>query len=254
MKELKFPLLKAEDIECRVGNVAKDGSGFSLLLYKTARTDAKYLDQVVGAMNWQCRYYLLNNTLFCSLGIYNEERKEWIWKDDCGSETQVEAEKGQSSDAFKRAGFRVGIGRSELYSAPFIWVQTSDTNTTKKKYAVKSISYDDNSEIKTLEIANEKGEVVFSYGLKKNVAKTSEKAPKTPEKKEVGGFVDLHDGENNPISKEQLDKILMYVFTLSEDRKGKFDNWLLKEFSVRDYGELKEKEAKIVIEKCHIGE
>lgn len=252
MNNLDFPLLVADDIECRVGNV-KQGKGFSLLLYKTARTDAKYLDLVVGAFNWQSKYYLLNNTLFCSIGVFNEERQEWIWKDDCGSETQVEAEKGQSSDAFKRAGFRWGIGRSELYSAPFIWVEETEQNTPKKKYQVKSISYDDNKEIKTLEIINEKNEVVFSYGLKQKVAKTSEKAEKTTSENK-GEFFDLHANDDKPILKEQLDKILMYVFTLGEERKAKFDTWLLRDFNVKDYNSLTESQAKTIIAKCHIGE
>lgn len=251
MKELSFPLLKADDIECRVGTV-KENEGYSLLLYKTARTDAKYLDQVVGAMNWQVKYYLLNDVLFCSIGVYNEERNEWIWKDDCGSETEVEKEKGQSSDAFKRAGFRWSIGRSELYSAPFIWIKEEGVNKLslkKRRWEVKSISYNANKEIETLEIVNEKGEVVYSYGLKKTQVGNS---PKTIEKKEVGGFEDLH--EDSPIKKEQLDAILMYAFTLSEERHEKFDNWLTKSFGTSDFNALTEKQANEVIKQCHIGE
>ena len=252
MKELCFPLLEAKDIECRIG-VVKQDKGFSLLLYKTARTDARYLDKEVGAMNWQVKYYLLNDTLYCSIGVYNEELKEWVWKDDCGSETQVEKEKGQSSDAFKRAGFRWGIGR-ELYYTPFIWIESKDTNTdTRKKYDVKSISYDEKTnEVKTLEIVNEKGEIVYSYGIKKNKAETSQKEPKTIEKKDVGGFVDLHD--TKPIQKEQLDQLLMYAFTLSEDRHDKFTNWLEKTYGTKDFNELSEEQANQVIAKCHIGE
>lgn len=251
MNKLDFPLLEAKDIECRVGD-CKENEGYYLLLYKTARTDAKYLDQVVGAMNWQVKYYLLNDTLFCSIGIYDEERKEWIWKDDCGSETKVEKEKGQSSDAFKRAGFRWSIGRSELYSAPFIWIKEKNISKPalkKRRWDVKSISYDNNREIKTLEIVNEKGEIVFSYGLKKNVAKQAEKEPK-----QESEFVDLHEETKRPIQKDQLDKILMYAFTIGDERKEKFLNWLDKSYGVKDYGELDEKQASEVIAKCHIGE
>lgn len=249
MSKLHFPLLKADDIECRVGNV-KVNEGFSLLLYKTARTDARYLDQVVGAYNWQVKYYLLNDTLYCSIGVYNEERNEWIWKDDCGSETQVEKEKGQSSDAFKRAGFRWGIGR-ELYNAPFIWIQSQDTGKdTREKYDVKSISYDEKtSEIKTLEIVNKKGEVVYSYGLNR---KQAENKPKTPEKKEVGGFVNLHSEDK--ITKDQLDKILLYMVSLGEERNVKFKNWLEKSYGSSDLNTLNQKQANEIIVTCHIGE
>jgi hypothetical protein len=60
------------------------------------------------------------------LGIntnYNEPSKEdrWVWKDDAGTESNTEAEKGNASDARKRSGFAFGIGR-ELYTAPFIWI------------------------------------------------------------------------------------------------------------------------------------
>ena len=245
--EIKFPPLTTDDIEVRVGQTKKDGSGFSLLLYKTARTDAKYLDQVVGCLNWQKKFYLLDKTLYCSVGIYHDERKEWVWKDDCGSETQVEAEKGQSSDAFKRAGFAWGIGR-ELYSAPVIWVKITQEITIKTKFVVKSIDYDKNNEIKSLEIATEKGELVFSYGLGKKVAQTSQKEPK---QKDNDGFVDLHN--ERPIQTHQLSAILDYALSLSDERKSKFDNWLDKEYGVKDFAQLTEKQANEIIEKYKIG-
>lgn len=114
-----FRDLYASEIECRIGNVSQKGKGLSLLLYKTARTDYDILDEAVGAMNWQCRYYESKGTLFCSVGIKSDA--EWIWKDNAGSRSNVEAEKGEASDAMKRAGFAWGIGR-ELYTAPFIWI------------------------------------------------------------------------------------------------------------------------------------
>lgn len=245
--DIKFPLLTADDIEVRVGQTKKDGSGFSLLLYKTARTDAKYLDKEIGAMNWQKKFYLLDRTLYCSVGVYNDERNEWVWKDDCGSETQVEAEKGQSSDAFKRAGFAWGIGR-ELYSAPFIWVNVTDNVTLKTKFVVKSISYDKNNEIETLEIATEKGDVVFSYGLKR---KGAEKSQKEPKQESEDGFVDLHN--EKPIQTHQLSAILDYAVELSDERKAKFNNWLEKEYGVKDFAQLTEKQASEIIVKCKIG-
>lgn len=259
MKKLEFPLLNANDIEVRVQNV-KTGSGFSLLLYKTARTDAKYLDQVVGAFNWQDKYYLLNDTLYCSIGIYCEERSEWVWKDDCGSETQVEKEKGQSSDAYKRAGFRWGIGR-ELYSSPFIWVKETENDTPKTGYEVKTISYNDNKEIKSLEIINSKTkEVVYSFGVAKKTQKSQQDTlqedykskQKELEDKECKMF-DPHANEEKHISKDSLGKIVSAYNSYSEDRKVRFMNWLKQEYHVAKFEELTESTAIEVITMAKMG-
>lgn len=93
-----FRPLKAEEVECRIGNVSKQGKGLSLLLYKTARVDADILDETVGPDNWQCRFYECKGTLFCSLGI-KTDTGEWVWKDDAGAPSNMEAAKGEASDA-----------------------------------------------------------------------------------------------------------------------------------------------------------
>lgn len=113
--------LRADEIEVRVGQVGQKGA--SLLLYKNARVDMSILDEEVGAENWGCRYREVKGNLFCEVSIWNAETKEWISKEDCGTESYTEKEKGEASDAFKRACFKWGIGR-ELYSAPFIFLPT----------------------------------------------------------------------------------------------------------------------------------
>lgn len=119
-----FRALRAEEVECRIGQIAKNGNGLSLLLFKTARTDMDILDETVGPDNWQCRFYEQKGTLFCSTGIRFEREDgsyEWVWKDDAGSPSNMEAAKGEASDCRKRSGVCWGIGR-ELYTAPRIWV------------------------------------------------------------------------------------------------------------------------------------
>ena len=146
----KFRALTAEEIECRVGTISKNGSGLSLLLFKTSRTDQDVLDEAVGPENWQCRYYEHKGTLFCSIGIRFERGDgtfEWVWKDNAGSPSNMEAQKGEASDAFKRAGFVWGIGR-ELYTAPFIWVKSDKVAlmndngrfTTRDRFGVAKIA------------------------------------------------------------------------------------------------------------------
>lgn len=111
--------LKPDEIDVRVGTVG--AKGVTLLLYKNARVDRQILDDTYGQMGWQCNYSEHKGNLFCAIGVYDEAKKEWVWKEDCGTESQTEKEKGEASDAFKRAGFRWGIG-IELYTSPFIFL------------------------------------------------------------------------------------------------------------------------------------
>lgn len=136
---MSFRALNANEIECRVGQISRNGSGLSLLLYKDARCDMNMLDEVVGPENWQCEFYECKGTLFCRVGIKSGGGSKmdeagielspvsWVWKADAGSPSNMEAQKGEASDAFKRACFKWGIGR-ELYTAPRIWVYAKDRN------------------------------------------------------------------------------------------------------------------------------
>ena len=128
---MKFRDLTADDIEVRVQSVSKTGKGLSLLLYKNARVDMNILDEAVGPENWQREHYECKGNLFCRVGIKCDG--EWVWKSDCGVESNTEAQKGEASDSFKRACFNWGIGR-ELYSSPFIWIPAAKCNIENGKY------------------------------------------------------------------------------------------------------------------------
>lgn len=164
--------LFASEIECRVGTMKSDGSGCSLLLYKDARVDMRILDEVFGEMNWKRHHDVVNGNLFCTLSIWDSEKKEWVSKQDVGTESNTEKEKGQASDAFKRAGFNWGIGR-ELYTGPFIWItlEKNDVYQNKAgslglstKFSVKEIGYNEQKEIVLLVIADNKGRIRYTYG------------------------------------------------------------------------------------------
>lgn len=131
----KFRDLRADEIEVRVQSVKENG--LILLLYKDARVDMNILDETVGSANWQNKFYEHKGILFCSLGINTNHgiptsSDRWVWKDDAGVESNSDAEKGNASDARKRAGFAWGIGR-ELYTSPFIWVPADKCNIKMKK-------------------------------------------------------------------------------------------------------------------------
>ena len=117
--------LRADEIEVRIGTVG--AKGVTLLLYKDARVDRAILDEVYGEMNWQDTYKEVKGNLFCAIGVWDEKKAQWVWKEDCGTESFSEKEKGEASDAFKRAGFRWGIG-IELYTSPFIFLPVATEN------------------------------------------------------------------------------------------------------------------------------
>lgn len=122
-----FRDLRADEIECRVAQ-AKE-SGVSILLYKDARCDQNILDETVGPMNWE-RTHTRDNAN-CIVSIWDEKKQMWVNKEDTGTESNTEKEKGLASDSFKRACFNWGIGR-ELYTAPFIWIKAADCTALKQ--------------------------------------------------------------------------------------------------------------------------
>lgn len=160
----KFRTLRADEIECRIATVKSNG--LSLLLYKDARCDMNILDEVIQPENWQ-RSHSRDNAN-CTVSIWDEDKEQWISKEDTGTESFTEKEKGLASDSFKRACFNWGIGR-ELYTAPFIWIPSdrctikesgrkdqrgNDILTCYDKFSVEQIIYDDNKCIVALSIRN----------------------------------------------------------------------------------------------------
>lgn len=89
------------------------------LAYLDARDVMGRLDYVCGPAGWQCRYSHALNKTVCDIGVKVDD--EWVWKADGAGDSDIEAEKGALSDAFKRAAVRWGIGRY-LYDIPSPWV------------------------------------------------------------------------------------------------------------------------------------
>lgn len=123
-----FRDLKSDEIDCRIAQITE--KGLVLLLYKDARVDQNILDETVGPYNWQREHEFKDGKLYCKVSIWDKDKGQWIYKEDVGTESFSEAEKGQASDSFKRACFNWGIGR-ELYTAPFIWIPADKCTITK---------------------------------------------------------------------------------------------------------------------------
>lgn len=165
-----FRLLRADEIECRISTCKE--KGLSLLLYKDARCDMNILDEYFGFGGWQRKHEVINGNLFCSVGI-RSYKGDWIWKQDVGTESYTEKQKGEASDAFKRACFNLGIGR-ELYSAPFIWISPDKASIKDSggkfvcwdRFSVREIGYDRRERINHLVISNDtRSEEVYRFDI-----------------------------------------------------------------------------------------
>ena len=219
---MKFRLLNADEIDCRVSTVSE--KGLSLLLYKDSRVDMNLLDETVGPMNWQ-RSHTRGNAN-CIVSIWDSEKNQWVSKEDTGTESFTEKEKGLASDSFKRACFNWGIGR-ELYTAPFIWVMASNVKLIEKngkkstydKFIVKSIGYSDTGIINALEIVNAQTNKVV-YQMKAAAKPVPEKL----------------------IDKAQQDQLLNLILETNSDPAA-----MLAKFKVSDVAELTETQFKIAM-------
>lgn len=168
MSEQKMPrLLEASEIETRVKTWDKAGHKWAMmLLYKNARCDMRILDEMYGVDGWQREHQEIGGRLYCTISVWSERLNQWIKKQDVGTESETEKEKGHASDAFKRAAYNFGIGR-ELYTAPRIFIQTTEADYKNGNFAaaleVTKVAYNEKREISALEIRDEKGVVRFEW-------------------------------------------------------------------------------------------
>lgn len=237
---LEFRKLYASEIECRVQQVTEKGA--SLLLYKDARVDQRLLDEAVGPLNWQRKHTRDNAN--CIVEIWDDTKKQWIAKEDTGTESNTEAEKGLASDSFKRACFNWGIGR-ELYTAPFIWINSENMNITPAgtdpkgkprfitydKFDVANIGYDQEGNISFLVIRNRKTKkVVFQAGTAQETPKPAQQTPVPSE------------SEMQNIAKEKIDTTKVAALTAAASNNGVPIDKILRLYKVSALTELTEKQ------------
>lgn len=108
----------------RVQSFSKNKPSCQCVAYIDARDVMELLDTVCGPENWQDKYEYVGTKLIAGIGIKTTEG--WIWKYDTGTESDMEADKGQFSDAFKRAAVKWGIGRF-LYDLDMKFIDASET-------------------------------------------------------------------------------------------------------------------------------
>lgn len=132
-KALAAPFDPSE-ISWRVGSVTKDKLKGMALAYLDARTVADRLDAVCGPDGWQCKYTHAAQKTVCDIGVLCDTG--WLWKADGAGDSDIEAEKGALSDAFKRAAVRWGIGRY-LYDLDSPWVELDEWKRIKPSEKTK---------------------------------------------------------------------------------------------------------------------
>lgn len=173
MKEIKFRNLYPTEIQVRPTDTKFKGS-CTLLLYKDARSDMDILDESLGCENWQKEYYEVNGNVYCRIGILTENG--WVWKSDCGIESNVDAAKGEASDAAKRAAVCWGIGR-ELYTTPRVRIKCPDSyykdDRLTMSFYVQAIEYE-GKRVTKLVIADRFGKVVYDWDAKTGVKAQNE--------------------------------------------------------------------------------
>lgn len=128
LKELSKPLT-IDQIDFRIQSINKGGFA-TILAYKDARVDINRLNAVCGVLGWQRRHTRDNHN--CVVSIWDDKKQHWVEKEDVGTESNTEQQKGLASDSFKRACFNLGIG-IELYDYPVISVKLNDNEWEKYK-------------------------------------------------------------------------------------------------------------------------
>lgn len=239
--KIAFRELRADEVDARVSTI--NDKGLSLLLYKDARCDMNILDETVGSTNWEREHEIIGDRLYCTVSIFDEDKNAWVSKQDVGTESYTEKEKGQASDSFKRACFNWGIGR-ELYTAPFIWIKDGlytvtkkgDKPTTYDKFSVESMTVE-NHKITGLTIKNlSTNKIVYTYGIQ---------AKQTSESRIKKEIADNGMEHYIPLITMQQKQYFLNVYDGKEDKLEQ----LLKKYELDCLNDMPQKLANQIITK-----
>lgn len=115
-------------IPCKWKPQTANERGCSLVAYVDARQVSDLLDEVCGPANWASDYKVVGDVVYGGVGINTQDG--WVWKWDAGTESQMEADKGEASDAFKRAAVKWGVGRF-LYDLEIVKTKSIRDNRQK---------------------------------------------------------------------------------------------------------------------------
>ena len=175
MREINWKTLGPDDIEVRIQGNPRNGQQ-TYLCYQNSRTTGNAFDEMFGEFGWQLTYKDVGGQIYGCLSVWDKEKQQWISKEDTGSESNIEAQKGLSSDILKRCAVRWGFGR-ELYTCPKIVLPEN----TPKQLNVSDIRYDDNRNIIYLKLEDNWGKVHFEWSKGQKPQTAASQPPKTKE-------------------------------------------------------------------------
>lgn len=211
---IHFRTLRADEIEVRPATV-KDGKT-TLLLYIDSRAAARILNETVGVTNWQMTYKEVNGQTFGQLSIWDDEKQQWITKEDTGSESNIEAQKGQASDCLKRCLVRYGV--DELYSSPRITLN----GTYQGALSVSEIEYNENREITHLVICQWEKEIYrWDRGLKSSYTASFSDNDNTTSTNSIALLTQFCTAKKSTENKASLKKFYDFYKKLMDDGKFK---------------------------------
>ena len=94
--------------------------GANMVAYIDARDVSKALDKLF-KKGWSNEFKEIGGKLFCRI----TDLETGAYHEDVGTESNIEKQKGQASDAFKRAAVHFGIGRDN-YDLPAIKLDSKE--------------------------------------------------------------------------------------------------------------------------------
>lgn len=222
--------MRPQDIEIRPAQI-KDGKA-TLLLYQDSRNTMDALDRNFGEFGWKIEYKDVGGQIYGRLSIYNEETKEWCYKEDTGEKSNISEDKGMSSDILKRCAVRFGYGR-ELYSAPRIVV---DDDGYGCRYKVSEIEYDSDRNVSKLVLVNSRGNKVFEWSKGIGIPQPSLTSKIQPKNGQIlKDFCTQQKNAGGDI--EELKKFYAFFEKKCESWKGDFlvdrlyNNWISRKRS-----------------------
>ena len=219
----KIRTLRAEEIEVRTQSVKNNKA--NMLLYINSRSATDLLDETYGMENWMIEYKDVAGQIYGRLSVYDTETDRWVVREDTGSESNVEAEKGLASDILKRCIVRLGV--TELYSSPKI--QWEDDGYGNTGYKVSEIEYDDRRNITHLVIVNRFGKEQFRWDRTQKIQMVQQVTNNTQEnlewkedKKDNATLLTefCKTTQENGGDREQLGKFYRYYHSRCANWKG----------------------------------
>lgn len=127
IEEKLLELKKTIEFKWRIQSAIPKANPTQVIMipYIDARDVQDRLDEVIGVSGWQNNFEDVGGHLHCNIGI--KIGREWVFKSDRGVQSQTEKEKGEASDAFKRAAVMWGINR-DAYQVGTVKLKCRDYN------------------------------------------------------------------------------------------------------------------------------